>query len=136
MPYIKTTKDKEGAIAEAIGTELTFMAGMSHPAVDRPQIVTEGNKVHLPKLRLSSNLSDLLFDGFISNKGEKFLESLGKIIAFNWYVGQGDLNITNVSVSNGLCYAYDFDCGFQSIQSDDSFAKKKNERCWLSNDRS
>lgn len=128
MPYIKTAKDNEGAIAEAIGTELTYLAGIPHPAYDKPQISTEGKSVTLPELNIRANLSDYLFEGSISNKGKKFLESLGKVIAFNWYVGQGDLNITNISVSGRwslTCYPYDFDCSFKDLQSESSFAKSR-----------
>lgn len=128
MPYTKKAKDVEGARAEAIDTELSFLAGIAHPAKDKPEITTNGNEVVLPHLTLSSNLSDYLFDGSVSNKGKNFMESLGKVIAFNWYIGQADFNITNVSVQSTwdkLCYPYDFDCCFQNIQSDDSFAKKR-----------
>lgn len=124
MPFTKTAKDHEGAIAEAIGTELTYLAELAHPSRDKPAILVDNKQVTLPILNLVANLSDLLFDGNLPNT-DSFLGSLGKVIAFNWYTGQGDLNITNVSVSKGSCYAYDFDCCFQTIQSDGSFAKTR-----------
>ncbi|MCH9756425.1 MAG: hypothetical protein K0U37_04440 [Gammaproteobacteria bacterium] len=64
-------------------------------------------------------------EGVALPQTEKFLKSLGRVAAFNWYCGQGDLNATNVSIYDGECYPFDFDCSFQSIQSEQSFAKMR-----------
>lgn len=126
MPYIKKVKDFEGAIAEVISTELASLSSISHPAYDNPRLIAENDSVILPKFKIKRLFSDLVFNKskFIV-KNKKFLESLGEAIAFNWYIGQMDLNVTNISVFRGKCYPYDFDCCFQNIQSEHSFAKKR-----------
>ncbi len=81
MRFIKTAKDAEGAVAEAIGVELTFAADISHPTTDLKEISIDGCFVSLPTLNLDTNLAVLLYDGNISTE-QKFLDSLGGVIAF------------------------------------------------------
>jgi hypothetical protein len=159
MPYSKTVMDQEGASAEAISVELSYLANISHPAEDKPTISIEPNgekfAVQLPAYKLGGfNGASLLlsemgayagrreyFDGIEDEEereecesyedpffSEKFLTSLGATIAFDWYIGQGDLSPTNVSVYDNTCYPFDFDCCFQNIQSSASFAKSREQQ--------
>ncbi|KTD60227.1 hypothetical protein Lsai_0337 [Legionella sainthelensi] len=134
MPYTKKVVDKEGAIAEAVSVEIAKKAGMSHPAFDNPEASIapkpEREKpdqwsVTLPQYNMESLLSDKLWRGELPMTNKQFLASLGEVIAFNWYIGQGDLGMTNVSISGNKCYPFDFDCCFQHIQSEQSFAKMR-----------
>ncbi|MDF1678828.1 MAG: hypothetical protein P1U32_09065 [Legionellaceae bacterium] len=89
------------------------------------------HSVTLPRYTMNQSLSDVMFSIALEGEeptlftDEKFLNSLGRSLAFNWYCGQGDLNATNLSIYAGKCYPFDFDCNFQSIQSETSFAKTR-----------
>ncbi len=89
------------------------------------------HSVTLPRYTMNQSLSDVMFSVAFEEEeptlftDEKFLASLGRSLAFNWYCGQGDLNATNLSIYAGECYPFDFDCNFQSIQSEDSFSRTR-----------
>lgn len=151
MPYLKKVKDMDGAIAEAVASSIANLAQIPHPAIDENVDIaiiiskdeSEVDKqifVSLPTFKLEESLCERVVDlyfSFISSassglEGEllplefddEFLFSLGETIAFNWFVGQGDLNATNVSIVGGKCYPYDFDYCFEDMHQSGSFVRE------------
>ncbi|MCH9755812.1 MAG: hypothetical protein K0U37_01300 [Gammaproteobacteria bacterium] len=61
MPYTKRVKDLEGGRAEVVSTELSLLTGISHPAVDSPEVMVTPERgkvspecdVTLPQYRLN-----------------------------------------------------------------------------------
>ena len=137
MPYIKVTKDLDGAFAEAVATEIAQQTQSANPALDSPDISVQmdaNNRptVVLPYYRMGEKLlSDLIFEHLMGQQPIKsqltphFLRSFGCSLALRWFCGEGDVNPTNFSVVDGRLYSFDFDCCFESIQSDTSFAKTR-----------
>ena len=99
MPFSKIVKDHEGAIAEVISTDLSFAFGINHPALDKPNIcIKDEVTVILPQFIMEQSLADMVIEGDVIPQNDNFLKTLGETIAFNWYIGQGDLNATNISI--------------------------------------
>lgn len=131
--YKKRTKDREGAVAELIGVQITEVVGIQHPIepadVEQPSSIDSTNDeplVIMPRLMIETDFANAILEGTLDRvaSSPKFHQSLGGVLAHSWLLDQGDLNVTNVLIHEESCYPFDFDCAFIGTQSPTAEANK------------